>query len=97
MQNRAFTAQEKYQILEEARQPGANVSEICRRYQISSGLYYKWEKAAKNAMLAALNGQKRKKKEDKKEAHLHDEITHLRLVISEITEENLSLKKTLGE
>ena len=97
MPNRIYTAQEKYQILEEGRQPGASVAEICRRHQISGSLYYKWDRAAKQAMMEALNVQKRKKKGVSEEERLKDKITQLRMVISEITEENLTLKKTLGE
>ena len=37
MAKRKFTAEEKFKILEEARQPGASVAEVCRRYQIVNG------------------------------------------------------------
>ena len=97
MPNRTYTAQEKYQILEEARQPGASIAEICRRHQMAASLYYKWEKAAKQAVMEALNGQKRRKKGVTEEQELKEKITQLRMVISEITEENLTLKKALGE
>jgi len=47
MAKRKFTAEEKFKILEEARQPGASVAEVCRRYQIVSSLFYKWESEAR--------------------------------------------------
>lgn len=96
MTKRRFMAKERYQILEEARQPGTSVAEICRRYQISTGLYYSWEKAAKQGVLEALNGKRRQNRESREIEKLQEKITSLRTVISEITEENLSLKKTLG-
>ena len=34
MTRRQFKAEEKYRILEEARQAGASVAEVCRRYQM---------------------------------------------------------------
>jgi len=37
-------AKEKSEVLEEARQAGALVSEVCRRYGISTGQYYQWDK-----------------------------------------------------
>jgi len=97
MGSRRFTAEEKYRILEEARQPGASVAEICRRYQISGSVFYTWEREVKQASLEALNGNKQKKSGITEEERLREKISHLRMVISEITEENLALKKTLGE
>lgn len=41
---RRFTAKEKLAILEEGRQTGASISEVCRRHGIPSGQYYQWEK-----------------------------------------------------
>jgi len=38
MNKRQFSKEEKYRILEEGRQSGAVVAEVCRRHQISSGL-----------------------------------------------------------
>ena len=54
MTKRQFKPEAKYQILEEARQPGASVAEVCRRHQIASSLFYKWESEARQGALAAL-------------------------------------------
>lgn len=62
MTKRKFTAEEKFKILEEARQPGASVAEVCRRNQIASSLFYKWESEAKKGALEALNNKKRRAK-----------------------------------
>lgn len=98
MTRRRFAAEEKFKILEEARQPGASVAEICRRYQIASSLFYKWESEARKGALEALNNKKRQGNGGKsREAELEAKLTRMRAVISEITEENLELKKTLGE
>jgi transposase len=96
MEKRRFTAEEKYQILEEARQPGASIAEVCRRHQIGTSLYYKWERDVKQAALTALNGKKHGRSDNNAEVErLQEKISRLRAVISEITEENLALKKTL--
>ena len=97
MANRKFTAEEKFKILEEARQPGASVAEVCRRYQIVSSLFYKWESEARKGALEALNNKKRQANGKDRETKLEDKINRMRAVISEITEENLHLKKTLGD
>ena len=96
MAKRQFTAEEKFKILEEARQPGASVAEVCRRYQIVSSLFYKWESEARKGALEALNSKKRRANGKNRETELEDKISRMRTVISEITEENLHLKKTLG-
>jgi len=97
MAKRKFTAEEKFKILEEARQPGASVAEVCRHYQIVSSLFYKWESEARKGALEALNSKKRRTNGKNRETELEDKINRMRAVISEITEENLHLKKTLGD
>lgn len=97
MVKRQFTAEEKYRILEEARQSGTSVVEVCRRHQITSGLFYKWEADAKKGAMVALSGKRGKGKAAGREQQLEEKISRLRAVISEITEENLGLKKTLGD
>lgn len=98
MTKRQFKAEEKYRILEEARQPGASVAEVCRRHQIASSLFYKWESEARQGALAALNNKKRQGANGKsREAELEAKLSRMRAVISEITEENLELKKSLGD
>jgi transposase len=98
MPKRQFKAEEKYRILEEARQPGASVAEVCRRHQIASSLFYKWEAEARKGALEALNNKKRQSNTGQsRELELESKLNRMRAVISEITEENLQLKKSLGE
>jgi transposase len=97
MGKRRFTAAEKLQILEEGRAPGASIAEVCRRHQISSALYYYWEKQAKCASLEALKGNGNGKKQSLETKQLKDKISRLKSIISEITEENLTLKKKIPE
>ena len=42
--------------------PGSSIAEVCRRYQISSTLYYLWEKQEKGGSLEALKGKSNGKK-----------------------------------
>jgi transposase-like protein len=97
MEKRKFSAEEKYRILEEAHAPGASIAEVCRRHQISTTLYYYWDKQARKAVLEALRGQGNGNKRDTQIENLQDRLQRMRAVISEITEENLVLKKSLGE
>lgn len=97
MEKRKFSAEEKYRILEEAHAPGASIAEVCRRHQISATLYYHWDKQVRKAALEALRGQGNGRKRDTQIENLQDRLQRMRAVISEITEENLVLKKSLGE
>ncbi len=90
---RHWTAQQKLAILDEARQAGANISEVCRRHQIAVGQFYAWEKQARQAALTALqNGPRGPKKADPTEA-LKTQVQHLQAAVAELTIENLHLKK----
>jgi len=97
MERRRFSAEEKLQILEEGRAPGASIAEVCRRYRLSSTLFYMWEKQAKQAALEVLRGNGNRRNRDDKVERLREKIQKLNAVIGEITEENLTLKKRLVE
>jgi len=92
---RQWTAEEKLQILDEARKAGQSVSGVCRRHQIAPGQFYEWEKQARQGALEALRNRKRGRKPTKTEAHLKDEVTRLRTVVAELSAETLQLKKGL--
>jgi transposase-like protein len=93
MEKRRFAAEEKYRILEEGRAPGASIAEVCRRHQISTALFYYWDKQVKQASMEALKGNGNGRKKDSQVLHLQEKIQRMKSVISEITEENLTLKK----
>jgi transposase len=88
---RRWSAEEKLAIIEEARQTGQTVSEVCRRHGIATGLFYVWEKKARQGALEGLRAGKRK--QSRREAQLEEEITRLRAVAAELSAENLELKK----
>ncbi|MCX6353940.1 MAG: transposase [Candidatus Aureabacteria bacterium] len=95
MEKRRFTAEEKYRILEEGRAVGGSIAEVCRRHQISTALFYYWDKQTKQASMEVLKGNGNGRRKDSKVLHLQEKIQRMRSVISEITEENLTLKKRL--
>ena len=55
---RRWTGEQKFTILEEARQAGASISEVCRRHQVAAGQFYAWERQARQAALSALSNSK---------------------------------------
>lgn len=90
---RHWTAEAKLQIIEEGRQTPQTVSEVCRRHGIAPGQFYAWEKKARQGALKALREGRRGRKPDRREVELETEITRLRAVVSELSAENLELKK----
>jgi transposase len=88
---RRWTAEEKLTVIEEARQTGQTVSEVCRRRGIATGQFYVWEKRARQGALEGLRAGKRK--QSRRETQLEEEITRLRAVAAELSAENLELKK----
>lgn len=62
---RQLSAETKLKILEEARQQQTTVAEVLRRHQLDAATFYRWEREAKAAMLAALSDQRRGRADDK--------------------------------
>jgi len=92
-QGRRVSAEERLGILAEGRQSGATVSEVCRRHQISHAQFYRWERIARQGALEALRNGARKVRNGKREEWLMSEINRLRIVVAEVTAENLTLKR----
>ena len=94
---RRFTAEEKRTILEETRQPGVTLSEVCRKHSVSPALVYQWQAVAQQATTTALQqvDSRGKSQPDVQTARLMAELERMRRVVAEITAENLELKKKL--
>ena len=93
--NRRMTAEEKLRVVEEGRQSGAAISEVCRRHQVHHTQFYRWERFARQGALEALRNGGRRTKGDKREEWLVNEVNRLRAVVAELTVENLTLKRGL--
>ena len=94
---RRFTAEEKRTILEETRQPGVTLAEVCRKHSVSPALAYQWRAVAQQATTVALQqvDSRGKSQPDVQTARLMAELERMRRVVAEITAENLELKKKL--
>jgi transposase len=90
---RRWTADEKLKILDEARQAGQSISDVCRRHQIAPGQFYTWEKVARAGAREALRSQPRGPTAPDPTSQLQAEVTRLRAVVAELSVENLTLKK----
>jgi len=94
--HRHWTAEQKLQIVQESRQTGQMVSEVCRRHQIAPRLFYLWEKQAQQGALEALQNRRPGRKPNDAATALLNQIGRLRMVVAELSGENLELKKGLS-
>ena len=65
-----MSAEEKLKVVEEGRQSGATISEVCRRHQVSHAQFYRWERLARQGALEALRNGARRAKNGKHEQWL---------------------------
>jgi transposase-like protein len=96
---RKFSPDQKFKIIKEQMTTRTSVSDICKKYDISAGNFYKWQE---KFLKAALEGFKKTddgptKAELRKIAEQEQYIAKMQAAISEIVQENIELKKSLGE
>ncbi len=94
-----YTPEQKYKIVKEALTTDTPISEICRKYGISSGNFYKWQDLFFEGALEGLNRKNgvMTSAEKRRVESLEKENTRMKDVIAEITSENIEFKKKLGE
>jgi transposase-like protein len=98
-ERRQFTPEQKLKIVKEALTTDLGVSGVCRKHGISATLFYQWQE---KFFAGALEGLRRSKNgpssaEQRKIESQGREIDRMKTVIAEITAENISFKKNLGE
>ena len=96
---RKFTPDQKFKIIKEQMTTRTSVSDICKKYNISAGNFYKWQE---KFLQGALENFKKSedgatKAELRKIAEQEQKIQRMQAAITEIVQENIELKKSLGE
>lgn len=96
---RKLSAEEKCRIVEEGRQPGVSVSEVCRRHGIAGSVFYRWEAAMREGAKEALADSrgKREKSADAEIHRLRAQLAKKNDVIAELTEALIQEKKGLSD
>jgi len=93
-----YSAEYKYKIVKEALTTRQSISDICKKYAISPGTFYKWQE---QFLVSAKHGFEKKKDNGTRETHqldkLETENTRLKNVIAEITAENIEFKKKFSD
>ena len=96
---RQFTPDQKFKIIKEQMTTKTSVTEVCKKYDISAGNFYKWQE---KFLKGALENFKKSdegptKAELRKIEELEKKNTRMQAVITEIVQENIELKKSLGD
>ena len=96
---RYFSPDEKVSILRRHFIDNIAVSDICDQFSIKPVLFYRWQKQFfENGALAFRNSEEQRVRELERElSKVSEKLTKKHEVLSELMEEHLNLKKSLGE
>lgn len=96
---RRFTAQEKVRVLKRHLVDKEAVSEICEQEGIQPTQFYNWQKQLFEGAAAMFEGPapKKDRKAEAKVEVLEAKLRRKDEVLSELMEEHVALKKSLGE
>jgi transposase-like protein len=95
---RHLSPDQKFKIIKEQMTSKSSVSEVCKKYDISPTAFYKWQE---KFLKSALDGFKKSdigptRAELRKIDEQEQKIQKMQSAISEIVQENIDLKKSLG-
>ena len=90
MPGRAWTPEEKIQIVLESMNTNISLAELCRKYNLSPGVFYHWKEKFMQGGKLALAGQLRDPAKEKEA-----EINRLKKLIGEMTIANEAMKEVL--
>ena len=99
-QRRALTAEQKFKVVKEALTTDTSIADICKKYGVAVSQFYRWQEAF---FEGALSGLERKRSgpvstvEQRKIEQLESDNRRMKDVIAEITSENITIKKRIGE
>ena len=98
MARRKFSTEEKFSIVEEARQPDTSIAEVCRRHGIAASVFYRWEAQMREGARQGL--AEKRGKVDRRDAEierLRQQLDKKNHVIAELTEALIQEKKGLSD
>jgi transposase len=98
MARRRYSVEEKFSIVEEARQPDTSIAEVCRRHGIAASLFYRWEAQMREGARQGL--AEKRGKSDSRDAEidrLRQQLDKKNDVIAELTEALIQEKKGLSD
>ena len=97
MTRKRYSSEQKAAILREHLEKGVSVPDICEKYRIHSNQLYKWRKELFENANEIFSCKRPKERDNKKIAKLEATLKDRNEVIAELLEENIKLKKSVGE
>lgn len=94
-----YTSQEKVLILKQHFLEQIPVSDLCDKYGLHPTVFYRWQKEffEKSSNVFDNHRDRAAAKLEQKVAELEEKLTRKNEVLSELMEEHVALKKSLGE
>ncbi len=98
-QRRKIRAEEKVMILRELLENARSVSELSEQYGISPNLIYRWKKQLFEEAIEIFKPKQNKDetKKDREIKRLKEKLAKKETAISYLLEDNIALKKNIGE
>jgi transposase-like protein len=98
MAKKRYSAEEKVRILREHLDNDISVSELSEKYKIHPSVIRYWKKELFEGALETFSSKHKNRKNNKsKESRLEEKISSMQEVITELTTENVKLrKKSIG-
>ena len=98
-ERKQYSAEMKFKIIKEALTTDQQITEVCKKYGITTGVFYRWQEqffsGAKDGLAHSNKGPSQA--ETRKILSQEQEIGRLKDVIAEITSENIGFKKKFSE
>ena len=90
-----YSAKQKVRILREHLENQIPISELCERYHVHPNMFYNWKKQLFEGALDTFSGSHKNGKSavERENVKLKGKLGNMREVITELTEENLKLRK----
>ena len=97
MSGRIYTPEEKLKIVLEGMSGTISIADLCRKYDLKPARFYYWKEQLLKSAPEIFENRGRKLDEDRIRAEKDREIARLKATIAEIVQENLEIKKKIGE
>ena len=95
---KSFSPQQKVAILKKHLVDGVALSDLCDEYGLHPSMFYRWQKAFfEHGHLAFQSSNGKGSKLERKVEKLEQKLSRKNEVLSELMEEHVALKKSLGE
>jgi transposase-like protein len=94
MARKRYSPEEKIRILREHLDNNVSVSELSEQYDLHPGMIRNWKKELFEGALDTFSGKhKSRKSKNSKESQLEKKVSTMQEVITELTTENVKLRK----